>query len=166
MSDGATPPTRRSVLAVAAGSCACLGALGPLVAFGAGLVPRVKYEPPLRRKVGRPSEVPEGLTFRADLGVFLVRKETSFRAMSAVCTHLGCTVSHEGEGFHCPCHGSAFKADGSNVSGPAPRPLRRPPATRAGDWDFHRSFHALLTNRERSGGYNRWMLCTVVAWAP
>mgnify|MGYP001109633809 CR=1 FL=1 len=97
MSDAGTPPTRRSVLAVAAGSCACLGALGPLVAWGAGLVPRVHYEPPLRRKVGKPSDVAEGLSFRADLGVFLVRKETAYRALSAVCTHLGCTVSQEGE---------------------------------------------------------------------
>lgn len=133
MSDATTPPTRRSLLAVAAGSCACLGALGPLVAWGAGLVPRVRYEPPLRRKLGKPSEVAEGLTFRADLGVFLVRKETSFRAISAVCTHLGCTVSREGEGFHCPCHGSAFQADGSNVSGPAPRPLPWRPLSLAPD---------------------------------
>jgi len=44
-------------------------------------------------------------------------------AISAVCTHLGCIVFAEGDGFFCPCHGSRFDSKGNNVSGPAPRPL-------------------------------------------
>lgn len=44
--------------------------------------------------------------------------------MSAICTHLGCTVAPDGAELVCPCHGSVYKAaDGSNVSGPAPKPL-------------------------------------------
>jgi len=44
--------------------------------------------------------------------------------MSAVCTHAGCTVAPDGSDLVCPCHGSVFAAaDGSNVSGPAPKPL-------------------------------------------
>ena len=43
--------------------------------------------------------------------------------MSAVCTHLGCTVNLAGKGFHCPCHGSVFNPNGAVVSGPAPAPL-------------------------------------------
>ena len=73
-------------------------------------------------------------------GLFIVRDGKSFRAMSAVCTHLGCSVRPEAAeepdptdpdgrrrvqvwSLACPCHGSRYRADGSNVSGPAPRPL-------------------------------------------
>jgi len=57
-----------------------------------------------------------------------------------VCTHLGCTVRAEAlprpeeanvggqplrltHKFSCPCHGSHYRGDGTNVSGPAPKPL-------------------------------------------
>ena len=44
--------------------------------------------------------------------------------LSAICTHMGCTVAPDGADLACPCHGSVFKAaDGSNVSGPAKKPL-------------------------------------------
>lgn len=145
MSD-APPPTRRSVLAAAAGTCACLGTLGATLGFCSALVPRVRYEPPSRRRVGMPAEIAQGLTFRADLGVFLVRAGDVLRALSAVCTHLGCTVAEVPRaeappadapagagGFHCPCHGSRFSAEGRNVAGPAPRPLPWRPLSRAAD---------------------------------
>lgn len=45
-------------------------------------------------------------------------------AISAVCTHLGCIVAHEGEGgFFCPCHGSRFNPEGQVTAGPAPKAL-------------------------------------------
>ncbi|GGR78097.1 hypothetical protein GCM10010269_16640 [Streptomyces humidus] len=48
-----------------------------------------------------------------------------FKAFSAICTHLGCTVGSVADGIiHCPCHGSEFRiTDGSVAGGPAPRPL-------------------------------------------
>ncbi len=50
---------------------------------------------------------------------WVVRDEGGVYAVTAVCTHLGCLVNHEAEGFVCPCHGSRFRRDGSVVHGPA-----------------------------------------------
>jgi cytochrome b6-f complex iron-sulfur subunit len=50
----------------------------------------------------------------------------SWSCLSAVCTHLGCTVSYEPdpERIHCACHGGVYDArTGANVSGPPPKPL-------------------------------------------
>lgn len=46
-------------------------------------------------------------------------------AVSAVCTHAGCTVAWNGEQnlFACPCHGSNFNPDGTVNSGPTREPL-------------------------------------------
>ena len=49
-------------------------------------------------------------------------------AYSAVCPHLGCTVSlwdAQHDWFHCPCHHAEFdpRDDGKVMAGPAPRPL-------------------------------------------
>jgi cytochrome b6-f complex iron-sulfur subunit len=57
-----------------------------------------------------------------------VRQEDgSFFAISAICTHLGCTPNWfaNDNKFKCPCHGSGFFRDGTNYEGPAPRPLDR-----------------------------------------
>jgi len=44
-------------------------------------------------------------------------------AMTAICTHMGCTVAPDGKQLRCPCHGSIFSLTGQNESGPAPSPL-------------------------------------------
>ncbi len=54
----------------------------------------------------------------------LLHTEEGFSALSLTCTHLGCTVEEKEGGFHCPCHGSNFKADGSVGNGPADQPLK------------------------------------------
>jgi Rieske Fe-S protein len=48
-----------------------------------------------------------------------------FRAFSAVCTHLQCTVQYRAdlELVWCACHNGRFDLTGRNVGGPPPRPL-------------------------------------------
>ncbi len=45
--------------------------------------------------------------------------------ISSECTHQSCPVEWKGELYVCPCHGSAFGADGGLLSGPAKTPLRK-----------------------------------------
>ena len=88
------------------------------------LVPNVLFEPSLVFKAGRPDDYADGsVTFLEDERVFLVRRGNTFRCLSAICTHLGCTVDRAGQGYHCPCHGSVFDEQGLVKSGPAPRGL-------------------------------------------
>jgi cytochrome b6-f complex iron-sulfur subunit len=51
--------------------------------------------------------------------------EGGFLALSATCTHLGCTVPWDeaAQRFACPCHASLFDRHGDVLSPPAPRPL-------------------------------------------
>lgn len=51
--------------------------------------------------------------------------ETTFVALSAICTHAGCTVRYAAgsRDVVCPCHGSTFELDGSVTNGPAQSPL-------------------------------------------
>lgn len=46
-----------------------------------------------------------------------------FKILSAICPHLGCSVSWQksADDFLCPCHGSVFGPSGKLVKGPAPR---------------------------------------------
>ena len=46
-------------------------------------------------------------------------------AISAICSHLGCTVLPSGARLVCPCHGSAFDQAGKFLSGPAGTNLLR-----------------------------------------
>ena len=113
---------------------------GQAVASLRSLVPNVSYDAPTTVKLGPPQDFPDGMKFLPDQRLFVFREGRIFHAISAVCTHLGCTVRAEAlsqvetrsvEGsplrlthrFLCPCHGSRYGGDGENVAGPAPRPL-------------------------------------------
>ncbi|MBI4164281.1 MAG: Rieske (2Fe-2S) protein [Acidobacteria bacterium] len=48
-----------------------------------------------------------------------------WKAFSAVCTHLNCTVQYRADrhDIWCACHNGVYDLSGRNVSGPPPRPL-------------------------------------------
>jgi menaquinol-cytochrome c reductase iron-sulfur subunit len=113
---------------------------GQGVASLRALVPNVSYDAPTTVKLGPAREFPDGLKFLPDERLFVFREGNTYHAISAVCTHLGCTVRAEAlsqpqtkdvggssmrltHRFACPCHGSTYSGDGVNTGGPAPRPL-------------------------------------------
>lgn len=58
-------------------------------------------------------------------GLLLLTAEGEYRAMSATCTHLSCTVQLRKD-LHqvwCACHNGLYDLNGRNISGPPPRPL-------------------------------------------
>ncbi len=131
---------RRSFLARLGLGATLLAVASQAYAFLRSLVPNVLYEPPRRFKVGLPDQFGEGGKFLEDKRLFIFRQRNTFYSISAVCTHLGCTVKmerlnqpkkvrvgsrefEEQVEFHCPCHGSKYYGDGTNYSGPAPRAL-------------------------------------------
>jgi cytochrome b6-f complex iron-sulfur subunit len=77
--------------------------------------------------LGSPDQYPAGSVTPVEAGRFyLVRLEDGgFLAIYRRCTHLGCAVPFDqgSSQFVCPCHGSAFTADGDVLNPPAPRPL-------------------------------------------
>jgi menaquinol-cytochrome c reductase iron-sulfur subunit len=132
--------TRRSWLDKVGVGVIVAAVAGQAYALLRSLAPNVLYEPAKRFKAGAVDQFPEGATFLEDKRLFIFREQRSFYAISAVCTHLGCTVKlvnlnqpqrvtsggraiEEQREFHCPCHGSKYYADGTNYAGPAPRPL-------------------------------------------
>ena len=48
-----------------------------------------------------------------------------YRAYSATCTHLACTVQYRADLQHiwCACHNGHYDLNGRNIAGPPPRPL-------------------------------------------
>jgi cytochrome b6-f complex iron-sulfur subunit len=88
----------------------------PEAATGAAVVGKVKGFPPNSGKVVRFGNRPT-IVVRLPGG--------EFRAFSAVCTHLQCTVQYRSdmELIWCACHNGRFDLAGRNVAGPPPRPL-------------------------------------------
>ena len=87
----------------------------------------------------RPGSITDARPGVARSGIWLVRLEQGFLALSSKCTHLGATVpwrpdfafvdpstgSDKRGWFRCPSHGATFTEAGVRVYGPAPRSMDR-----------------------------------------
>lgn len=113
------------------GAVATLGAVVyPVVSFinpppsGEANVSQVKL--PFKR-ADIAAEPSHGKTFKfgRDLGIIILTDSGELRALSATCTHLDCTVQFRPDWgvLWCSCHNGRYALDGSNISGPPPRPL-------------------------------------------
>lgn len=102
-------------------------------------VPRVIFQPPTRFTISAIDEfisdagadaygvIAVDTRWRTERRFFIVRERTMIYAVSARCTHLGCSINwfEQERIFRCPCHGSGYRSNGINFSGPAPRRLDR-----------------------------------------
>jgi Rieske Fe-S protein len=63
--------------------------------------------------------------FRSRPALLILTNDGNYHALSAVCTHLGCTVQYRPDlrEIWCPCHNGIYSINGQNISGPPPRPL-------------------------------------------
>ena len=79
-----------------------------------------KPAPKTEFDLGSAEDYPPGSnTILPDIPAILIHTESGFSALSLVCTHLGCALEPNAEGFACPCHGSRFDAEGRVLHGPA-----------------------------------------------
>ena len=126
MSDRLTPAPlpRRDFLGLAGLWAAGVAIVGSLAGMMRLTRPAVLPEQGRRFRIGRPEDFGAGTTkVVPEQKTMVVASERGIAAISLVCSHLGCIVSRTEQGFACPCHGSAFDADGHAVAGPAPRGL-------------------------------------------
>jgi Rieske Fe-S protein len=101
--------------------------LYPIVRY---LVPPPTPEAATRRVIAaRKDELAPGsfkiFPFGSQPGLLIRTAEGDYRAFTAVCTHLGCTVQYRAATnlIWCACHNGVYDLTGRNVSGPPPRPL-------------------------------------------
>lgn len=58
-------------------------------------------------------------------GLLILTATGEYRAFSATCTHLDCTVQYrtDTKQIWCACHNGQYDLTGRNIGGPPPRPL-------------------------------------------
>jgi quinol---cytochrome c reductase iron-sulfur subunit, bacillus type len=59
--------------------------------------------------------------FTSEQSVWVIKRGEQVKVFSAVCPHLGCTISQKSNGFGCVCHNSTWTPEGETSGGPAPR---------------------------------------------
>jgi cytochrome b6-f complex iron-sulfur subunit len=114
--------TRRTVLKLSLGLSSALSLFGLVKFLGYQSAPiqtvRFTLKPPAEYAGGSVTGVPEARAY-------ILRDAQGLYAISAICTHLGCTVNKTGDHFECPCHGSKYNGAGYVLKGPATAPLDR-----------------------------------------
>jgi Rieske Fe-S protein len=84
-------------------------------------------------KLTTTSAIPEGegTVFKPQKIVVTQPTSGEFKAFTAICTHMGCTVDNVSDGtINCICHGSMYSiSTGEVVHGPATQPLASIPIT-------------------------------------
>ncbi|MGD8406927.1 MAG: ubiquinol-cytochrome c reductase iron-sulfur subunit [Anaerolineales bacterium] len=96
-----------------------LGGLFRFLDYEANPAPKTEFD------LGTAANYPiSSRTLLANVPAMLIHTESGFSAFSLTCTHLGCTVEQNEDGFNCPCHGSYFDANGKLLHGPAAKSLR------------------------------------------
>lgn len=67
-----------------------------------------------------------GFAYSGNIIIFR-SSDTTFVALSKVCTHSQCTVTynHDNNELPCPCHGSKFNTSGVVINGPAAINLKK-----------------------------------------
>jgi len=97
--------------------------------LGLGMLLRYLQTPPREPEptefdLGHISDyAPGSRTLLPEVPALLIRKDATLTVLSLACSHLGCTVKPDSDGFSCPCHGSSFDGLGRVVRGPAVHPL-------------------------------------------
>ena len=110
---------------------------GILASLGSFLYPVLRYlVPPAETNMGVDSVVAAATTelkpnsakifrFGSRPALLIHTADGEYRAMSATCTHLSCTVQYrkDVQQIWCACHNGMYDLNGRNISGPPPRPL-------------------------------------------
>ena len=76
-------------------------------------------------------------------GLLMLGADGQYRALSATCTHLSCTVQYRSDlrEVWCACHNGMYDLSGRNLSGPPPRPLEQ--------YDVHVRGDEIIVSRRR-----------------
>jgi len=79
--------------------------------------------------VAKVTDLPPGSAIRFTTAAFagyVINDANQIRALSSVCTHMGCTLYYRPhwKDLRCPCHGASFDLNGQLANGPAQWQMR------------------------------------------
>ncbi|HMB22474.1 MAG TPA: Rieske (2Fe-2S) protein [Anaerolineales bacterium] len=76
-------------------------------------------------------------TVIAHIPAVVIHDKKGLRALSLVCSHLGCTIEERNFGFECPCHSSRYDLNGIVLKGPSTTDLRKLRVEESEDGHLH-----------------------------